>query len=69
VSRMAEGGAGRRTLLGVVAAEGLHDLDDAWIVATGDTPVPYSPTLEDAYLQDGASIARAVRERLGAAVA
>jgi pyruvate/2-oxoglutarate/acetoin dehydrogenase E1 component len=56
-------------LLGVVAAEGLHDLDDAWIVATGDTPVPYSPTLEDAYLQDGASIARAVRERLGAAVA
>jgi acetoin:2,6-dichlorophenolindophenol oxidoreductase subunit beta len=56
-------------LLGVVAAEGLHDLDDAWILATDDTPVPYSPTLEDAYLHSGASIARAVRERLGAAVA
>ena len=37
-------------LLGIVAAEGLHDLDDAWIVATGDTPAPYSPTLEDAWL-------------------
>jgi acetoin:2,6-dichlorophenolindophenol oxidoreductase subunit beta len=56
-------------LLGIVAAEGLHDLDDAWILATGDTPVPYSPTLEDAYLQSSGSIVRAVRERLGAAVA
>jgi acetoin:2,6-dichlorophenolindophenol oxidoreductase subunit beta len=56
-------------LLGIVAAEGLHDLDDAWLVATDDTPVPYSPTLEDAYLHGGGSIARAVRERLGAAVA
>ncbi|HEY1569581.1 MAG TPA: transketolase C-terminal domain-containing protein, partial [Solirubrobacteraceae bacterium] len=37
-------------LLGVVAEEGLHDLDDAWIVATGETPIPYSPTLEDAFL-------------------
>ena len=55
-------------LLGIVAAEGLHDLDDAWIVATGDTPVPYSPTLEDACLQSSGSIARAVRERLGVAV-
>ena len=56
-------------LLGILAAEGLHDLDDAWIVATDDTPAPYSPTLEDAWLPDGAEIAAAVRERLGVAAA
>ena len=54
-------------LLGIVAAEGLHDLDDAWIVTTGDTPAPYSPTLEDAWLPGAAEIAGAVRERLGVA--
>jgi pyruvate/2-oxoglutarate/acetoin dehydrogenase E1 component len=54
-------------LLGILAAEGLHDLDDAWIVATEDTPAPYSPTLEDAWLPAGAEIAAAVRERLGVA--
>jgi acetoin:2,6-dichlorophenolindophenol oxidoreductase subunit beta len=56
-------------LLGIVAAEGLHDLDDAWIVATEDTPAPYSPTLEDAWLPAGAEVAAAVRERLGVASA
>jgi pyruvate/2-oxoglutarate/acetoin dehydrogenase E1 component len=56
-------------LLGIVAAEGLHDLDDAWVIATGDTPVPYSPTLEDSHLHSSGSIAHAVRERLGVAVA
>jgi pyruvate/2-oxoglutarate/acetoin dehydrogenase E1 component len=54
-------------LLGILAAEGLHDLDDAWIVATQDTPAPYSPTLEDAWLPGPGEIAAAVRERLGAA--
>jgi pyruvate/2-oxoglutarate/acetoin dehydrogenase E1 component len=54
-------------LLGILAAEGLHDLDDAWIVATEDTPAPYSPTLEDAWLPGAAEIAAAVRERLGVA--
>jgi pyruvate/2-oxoglutarate/acetoin dehydrogenase E1 component len=54
-------------LLGIVTAEGLHDLDDAWIVATDDTPAPYSPTLEDAWLPGGAEVAAAVRERLGVA--
>ena len=54
-------------LLGIIAAEGLHELDDAWIVATEDTPAPYSPTLEDAWLSAGAEIAAAVRERLGVA--
>jgi acetoin:2,6-dichlorophenolindophenol oxidoreductase subunit beta len=54
-------------LLGIVAAEGLHDLDDAWILATGDTPAPYSPSLEDAWLPGPAEIAAAVRARLGVA--
>jgi pyruvate/2-oxoglutarate/acetoin dehydrogenase E1 component len=52
-------------LLGIVAADGLEELDDAWIVATEDTPAPYSPTLEDAWLPAVAEIAAAVRERLG----
>ncbi len=39
-------------LLGIVAAEGLHDLDDAWVVACPETPIPYSPTLEDAFMPD-----------------
>jgi pyruvate/2-oxoglutarate/acetoin dehydrogenase E1 component len=55
-------------LLGAVAEQGLHDLDDAWIVATDETPVPYSPTLEDDFLPDAKTIAAAVRERLGAGV-
>jgi len=54
-------------LLGIIAAEGLEELDDAWIVTTGDTPAPYSPTLEDAWLPAAADVAAAVRERLGAA--
>jgi pyruvate/2-oxoglutarate/acetoin dehydrogenase E1 component len=52
-------------VLGAVAERGLHDLDDAWIVATAETPVPYSPTLEDAYIPDAEAIASAVRARLG----
>jgi len=55
-------------LLGAVAEQGLHDLDDAWILATDETPVPYSPTLEDDFLPDAKKIADTVRERLGAAV-
>jgi acetoin:2,6-dichlorophenolindophenol oxidoreductase subunit beta len=53
-------------LLGAVAEEGLHDLDDAWILATAETPIPYSPTLEDAFLPGAEAIAEAVRSRLGA---
>ena len=47
-----------------VAERGLHDLDDAWIVATQETPVPYAPTLEDAYIPDAEAITAAVRARL-----
>jgi acetoin:2,6-dichlorophenolindophenol oxidoreductase subunit beta len=52
-------------LLGIVTAEGLDQLDDAWILTTSDTPAPYSPTLEDDWLPGPAEIANAVRERLG----
>jgi pyruvate/2-oxoglutarate/acetoin dehydrogenase E1 component len=51
-------------VLGIVAEEGLHDLDDAWIVATDETPVPYSPTLEDAFLPAAETIVESVRGRL-----
>jgi pyruvate/2-oxoglutarate/acetoin dehydrogenase E1 component len=56
-------------LLGAVAEAGLHDLDDVFIVATDETPVPYSPTLEDAFMPDAEKIVAEVRGRLGAAVA
>jgi acetoin:2,6-dichlorophenolindophenol oxidoreductase subunit beta len=51
-------------LLGAVAEAALHDLDDAWIVATEDTPIPYSPTLEDGFLPSSERIASSVRARL-----
>ena len=56
-------------VLGAVAAEALHDLDDAWILATAETPIPYSPTLEDAFLPDSDVIVDSVRSRLGVAAA
>jgi acetoin:2,6-dichlorophenolindophenol oxidoreductase subunit beta len=56
-------------LLGIVAQEGLHDLDDCWLLNTDETPAPYSPTLEDAFLPGPEAIAAAARERLGVATA
>ena len=55
-------------LLGTIAERGLHDLDDAWIVATGEAPIPYSPTLEDDFLPDSETIVESVRARLGVGV-
>ena len=55
-------------LLGIVSEQALHDLDDAWIVATDETPIPYSPTLEDAFLPSAESIVESVRARLGTGV-
>ncbi|MBS1888576.1 MAG: alpha-ketoacid dehydrogenase subunit beta [Actinobacteria bacterium] len=54
-------------LLGILTAEGLHDLDDAWTITCPETPIPYSPTLEDAFLPDPARIAAEVTTRLGLA--
>jgi pyruvate/2-oxoglutarate/acetoin dehydrogenase E1 component len=50
-------------LVGAVAAEALDDLDDAWVIATEETPIPYSPPLEDAFMPDGETIAATVRKR------
>jgi acetoin:2,6-dichlorophenolindophenol oxidoreductase subunit beta len=55
-------------VLGAVAEQGLHDLDDAWILATDETPIPYSPTLEDAYIPDTDAIVASVRSRAGVGV-
>jgi acetoin:2,6-dichlorophenolindophenol oxidoreductase subunit beta len=52
-------------LVGAVAAEALHDLDDAWVIATAETPIPYSPPLEDAFMPTADAIAAGVRERAG----
>jgi pyruvate/2-oxoglutarate/acetoin dehydrogenase E1 component len=52
-------------VLGAVAERGLHDLDDAWILATDETPIPYSPTLEDAFLPQTDAILESVRSRAG----
>ena len=56
-------------LLGMVAERALHDLDDAWVLATAETPIPYSPPLEDAFIPDAEAIVSSVRERLGARAA
>jgi pyruvate/2-oxoglutarate/acetoin dehydrogenase E1 component len=56
-------------LLGRVAEHGLHDLDDAWLLTTDELPIPYSPTLEDAFIPGVDAIASSVRERAGVAAA
>jgi acetoin:2,6-dichlorophenolindophenol oxidoreductase subunit beta len=56
-------------LVGAVAAEGLHELDDAWILATDETPIPYSPTLEDAFIPGTDAILESVRSRAGVVAA
>jgi acetoin:2,6-dichlorophenolindophenol oxidoreductase subunit beta len=50
-------------VLARVTEEGLGDLDDAWRIATAESPVPYSPPLEDAFLPNAERIAREIRER------
>jgi acetoin:2,6-dichlorophenolindophenol oxidoreductase subunit beta len=52
-------------VLATVAEEALEDLDDAWRIATPDQPIPYSPTLEDAFLPSAQTIADEVAQRLG----
>ena len=37
-------------MLALITEHGLGDLDDAWRIATPNTPIPYSPPLEDAHL-------------------
>jgi pyruvate/2-oxoglutarate/acetoin dehydrogenase E1 component len=51
-------------LVGAVGAEALHDLDDVWVIATDELPIPYSPPLEDAFLPGPERIAGEIRGRL-----
>jgi pyruvate/2-oxoglutarate/acetoin dehydrogenase E1 component len=54
-------------LVGAIAEAALHDLDDAWIVATDETPIPYSPTLEDAFIPSAKTIVESVASRFAGA--
>ena len=51
-------------VLALVTEEALGHLDDAWRIATPNTPIPYSPPLEDAFLPGPDRIAAEIRRRL-----
>jgi pyruvate/2-oxoglutarate/acetoin dehydrogenase E1 component len=51
-------------VVAVAVEEALADVDDVWRIATADQPIPYSPTLEDAFFPDTEAIAASVRSRL-----
>jgi acetoin:2,6-dichlorophenolindophenol oxidoreductase subunit beta len=48
-------------VLALALEHGLGDIDDAWRITTPDSPVPYSPPLEDAFLPGPARIVEEVR--------
>ena len=50
-------------VLAAVTEEALGDLDDAWRIATADSPIPYSPPLEDAFLPGSERIVAEVLSR------
>jgi pyruvate/2-oxoglutarate/acetoin dehydrogenase E1 component len=50
-------------VLALTTEHGLGDLDDAWRITTANSPIPYSPPLEDAFIPDADRIAREVLER------
>jgi acetoin:2,6-dichlorophenolindophenol oxidoreductase subunit beta len=50
-------------VLALVTEQGLGDLDDAWRITTANTPIPYSPPLEDAFLPGPDRIAAEVLAR------
>ena len=50
-------------VLALVTEHALGDLDDAWRIATDNTPIPYSPPLEDAFLPGPERIADEVLSR------
>jgi hypothetical protein len=57
------GGWGGEVLAAITEAS-LGSLDDAWRVTTGELPMPYSPTLEDAFLPGVEAIVDAIAARL-----
>ena len=50
-------------LLALITEQGLGDLDDAWRITTPNSPIPYSPPLEDAFLPGPERIAAEVMSR------
>ncbi len=50
-------------VLALVTEQGLGDLDDAWRITTPNSPIPYSPPLEDAHLPGPERIAAEVMSR------
>lgn len=51
-------------VLAAATEQGLGDLDDAWRIATPNSPVPYSPPLEDAHLPNVERIASEIQQRI-----
>ena len=51
-------------VLASVTELALGHLDDAWRIATPNTPIPYSPPLEDAFLPGADRIVAEIRRRL-----
>jgi pyruvate/2-oxoglutarate/acetoin dehydrogenase E1 component len=51
-------------VLARITEEALGHLDDAWRLATPNTPIPYSPPLEDAFLPGAEQIVAEIRSRL-----
>jgi pyruvate/2-oxoglutarate/acetoin dehydrogenase E1 component len=51
-------------VLAQIAEHAIEDLDDAWRLTTGDAPIPYSPSLEDAFLPGAEAIAASITERI-----
>ena len=51
-------------VLGIVAENALDQLENAWRLTTPDSPIPYSPPLEDAFLPSAEAIVNAVLSRL-----
>jgi len=51
-------------VLACVTEQALGHLDDAWRIATPNTPIPYSPPLEDAFLPGADRIVAEIERRL-----
>jgi acetoin:2,6-dichlorophenolindophenol oxidoreductase subunit beta len=51
-------------VLAEITEHAIEDLDDAWRLTTGDAPIPYSPSLEDAFLPGAEAIAASITERI-----
>jgi pyruvate/2-oxoglutarate/acetoin dehydrogenase E1 component len=51
-------------VLACVTEQALGHLDDAWRIATPNTPIPYSPPLEDAFLPGADRIVGEIKHRL-----